>query len=186
MAANNLISVIPGTTGNYIVSFEIVPTGTVVLWSSILRFTNGGNCCGFGNRSPGFWFYPGSIELATVIGDSIDGDWHYTSNIPLPFNVRTKVTLEANGPDVTLSVGEAVYRDKQPTRRYCGNLTVYAGDPWHPAANAEIYNLSYKILPPTNGKTSIYIICTNYNLILDVNVITQHIEWIMPTLHVIH
>ena len=91
-----------------------------------------------------------------VIGDSNDGDWHLTSPIPLPFNVRTKITLEANGPDVKLSVGEAVYRDKQPTRRYCGNLTVHAGDPWHPAANAEIYNLSYTILPPANGKYTNY------------------------------
>ena len=143
-------------TGNYILSFEIVPTGTVELWSNILRFTNGGNCCGFGNRSPGFWFYPGSVQLHVEIGDSTYGEWYYTTPITLPFNVRTKVTLESNGPDVKLSVGETVYLAKQPTRRYCGNLTVYAGDPWHPAANAEIYNLSYKILPPANGKYSYY------------------------------
>ena len=157
MAANNLISVIPGTTGNYILSFEIVPTGTVgPLWSSILRFTNGGDCCGFGNRSPGFWFKPFSAELYVVVGDSYNGAWHYyTQPIILPLKTRTKITLECNGPDVMLSVGTTEYRSSQPTIRFSGNLTVYAGDPWFPAAVAEIYNLSYKILP-ADGKTSIH------------------------------
>ena len=156
MATNNQISVIPETTGNYILSFEIVPTGTVDDWSNILRFTNGENCCGYGNRSPSFFLYPGSVQLQVIIGDFVYGNWPDESRITLTFNTRTKVMLECNGPVAKLSVGESVYLYKQLTRRFSGNLTVYAGDPWHDqAANAEIYNLSYTILP-ADGKTSIH------------------------------
>ena len=155
MAANNQISVIPGTTGNYILSFEIVPTGTVDNWSNILRFTNGRHCCDFGNRSPSFFLYPGSVQLQVIIGDFVYGNWPADSQITLSFKTRTKVMLECNGPDVKLYVGESGYYATQPTRRFSGDLTVYASDPWDLAANAEIYNLSYKILP-ADGKTSIH------------------------------
>ena len=147
MAGDNLISVIPGTTGNYILSFEIVPTGTVDDWSNILHFTTGDDCCDFGTRSPGIWFPPDSTTLGVSIGDSTDGNWYINTDIALPLNVRTKVMLECNGPDVKLSVGESVYFENQPTRRFSGDLLVYAGDPWWPAANAKMYNLRYKILP---------------------------------------
>ena len=158
MAENNLIGVIPGTTGNYIISFEIVPrTDTVYDWSNILHFTTGEDCCDFGTRSPGFWFYPSSVQLGVVIGDSTNGNWYIKTSRALPCNVLTKVTLECNGPDVKLSVGGSVYHAKQPTRRFSGNLTVYGGDPWWAPANAKIYNLSYTILPADDdiGKTSI-------------------------------
>ena len=165
MEENNQISVIPGTTGNYILSFEIVPTGTVDDWGNILHFTTGDDCCDFGSRSPGIWFVPDDIIISVSIGDSTDGNWYINTDTALPLNVRTKVILECNGPDVTLSVGESVYTAKQPTRRFSGDLTVYAGDPWWQAANANIYNLSYKILPADNdaGKSEtseIYTICT--------------------------
>ena len=81
-----------------------------------------------------------------IIGDSNDGNWGIDTKA-LPLNVRTKVTLECNGRNVKLTVGEDVYTATQPTRRFAGNLIVYAGDPWHTAANAEIYNLDYKIIP---------------------------------------
>ena len=76
------------------------------------------------------------------IGDSINGNWGIDAR-KLPFNVRTKVMLECNGRDVKLTVGATVYTAKQPTSRFAGSLIVYAGDPWYPAANAEIYNLDY-------------------------------------------
>ena len=157
MVANNLISVIPGTTGNYILSFEILPTGTVDCDSNILHFTTGEDCCDFGTRSPGFWFNPNGTTLSVSIGDSTDGNWYIDADKEqLPINVWTKVILECNGPDVTLSVGESVYTAKQPTRRFSGNLTVYAGDPWWAAANANIHNLIYKIRPADNDIGKIY------------------------------
>ena len=147
MARGNVIGFITGTTGNYRLSFDIVPTGTVAEWSSILHFNNGGkDCCDFGNRSPGFWFFPGSTRLHCRIGDSTDGNWGIDTDA-LPINRRTKVTLECNGADVKLTVGATVYTAKRPANRFVGNLLVYGGDPWYPAANAAIRRLDYKILP---------------------------------------
>ena len=90
---------------------------------------------------------PGTTKLGVYIGDSSIGNWKLES-FDLPLNVRIKVIVECNGPNVKLSVGSStVYTATQPARRVTGNLIVYAGDPWYPAANAEIYNVDYKILP---------------------------------------
>ena len=146
LAQGNKIGTVARTTGNYILSFEVVPIGINANWGSILHFTNGDDCCNFGNRSPGIWFWPGSTQLHCRIGDSTNGNWGIDT-LAIPLNVRTKVTIECNGVDVKVTVGANVYTDKQPTSRFAGDLTVYAGDPWYPAANAQVYNLDYKILP---------------------------------------
>ena len=147
MARGNKIGFITGTTGNYRLSFDIVPTGTTAEWSSILHFNYGDkDCCDFGNRSPGFWFIPGTTRLHVRIGDSTDGNWGIDTNA-LTLNTRTKVTLECKGADVKLTVGATVHTASQPTNRFTGNLLVYGGDPWYPVANAAIKNLYYKILP---------------------------------------
>ena len=164
MVQNNQIGVIPGTTGNYILSFEIIPTALVLNYGSILHITNGADCCALGNRSPGFWFYPYSTLLYVIIGDSYNGLFQITGPEwqPLPLNVRTKITLECNGLDITLTVGAHVYRAKQPTVRFAGNLYVYAGDSLWPAATAQLYNVEYKILPrgASTGKDLQSLSCT--------------------------
>ena len=143
-------------TGNYKLSFEIQPSGTVDDWGSILHFTTGDDCCALGTRSPGIWFFPDDTNIGFSIGDSTDGNWFVNTNEAIPLGVRTKVSIECNGKDVTITVGENVYPATQPTYRYSGgNLTVYAGDPWWPVANAEIFNLEYLILPASKG-LSIY------------------------------
>ena len=148
MVSGNQIASISGTTGNYRLSFEIVLAGTVGGWGSIVHFTNDGNCCNFGNRSPGIWFWPGTTQLFVRIGDSTDGNWGIETTCALLLNTRTNVTLECKGADVKLTVGTTIDTAKQPTRRFSGGvLNVYAGDPWHTAANAAVYNLDYQILP---------------------------------------
>lgn len=54
---SNPIAIVSGKA-DYKLSFDIVPTGTVGVWGSILHFTNGNGCCDFGQRSPGIWFVP--------------------------------------------------------------------------------------------------------------------------------
>ena len=159
MVRGNQIGTIAATTGNYILSFEIVAHGTVSDWGSILHFTTGKDCCGeFGGAAPAIWFMPGTTKLGVYIGDSSIGNWKLES-YDLPLNVRIKVIVECNGPNVKLSVGSStVYTATQPARRVTGNLIVYAGDPWYPTANAEIYNVDYKILPAraNAGKLNTY------------------------------
>ena len=157
---NNPIAIVSGKA-NYRLSFDIVPTGIISGWGSILHFTTVNNCCEFGSRSPAIWFWPGTSRMHVRIGDSSDGNWGIDTDA-LPFNVRTTFTLECKGNDVKLTVGGKVYTATQPTYRFTGKLIVYAGDPWHDAAKAQINRLNYKILPTAAGvnagKTSIFII----------------------------
>ena len=129
MVQNNPIAIVSGKA-DYILSFDIVPNGTVGDWASILHFTNGDNCCNFGQRSPAIWFWPGTTELYVVIGNSAFGDWALRTDT-LPLNVSTNFILQCNGTNVNLTVGKKVYNATQPTYiyRFVGNLIVYASDP---------------------------------------------------------
>ena len=149
LVQNNPIAIVSGKA-DYRLSFDIVPTGTVVDWASILHFTIkfGSNCCELGSRSPAFFFGPSTTRLYVVIGDYTNDNWGIDT-VELPLNVRTKVSLECMGKDVKLTVEEKVYNATQPTYRFAGNLIVFAGDPWYQPA---IYNLDYKILPAAEVK----------------------------------
>ena len=165
MVDNNEISTIQGTTGNYILSFEIQPTGENT--GDILHFTTEDNCCEncCGNRSPAIWLNRNDAKLTVTV--SIEDSRHdyliIDTEEVLPLNVSTKVILEANGPDVTLSVGEAVYTAKQTGRRFSGDLIVYAIGPWGLAADAEIRNLNYTILPADDDTIQIGQLCSQPN-----------------------
>ena len=150
LVRNNPIAVVYGET-DYRLSFVIVPTGTVPVWTNILHFTTGTDCCDFGSRSPAVWFWPNTTQLIYSIGDSTNGNWVVDTTTALPLNVHTSVVLECKGKDVKLTVGGKVYTATQPTYRYAGNLIVYAGNPWYQAAKAVIYNLDYNILPAAGG-----------------------------------
>ncbi|KAL5517686.1 hypothetical protein EMCRGX_G003284 [Ephydatia muelleri] len=149
LVQNNPIAIVSGKA-NYRLSFDIVPTGIISGWASILHFTTVNNCCEFGSRSPAIWFWPGTTRLHVRIGDSSDGNWGIDTDA-LSLNVRTTFTLECKGKDVKLTVGGKVYTATQPTYRFTGKLIVYAGDPWEDAAKAQINRLNYKILPTAAG-----------------------------------
>ena len=147
LVRNNFLGNIPGTTGNYILSFEILPTNVVSGWGNILYFTTGRECCDFGTRTPAFWFFNRSTRIRCTIGDYRNTGWGIDTTHDIPFNVRTRITLECDGRHVKLTVGRSVFTATQPTRRFAGNVAVYASSPWSPAANAEIRDLTYRILP---------------------------------------
>ena len=176
MVKNKEIGTIRGTTGNYILSFEIIPTdengGNVLYFDAKdsccligARFPPillGDNCCQNGTRSPAIWL--GDNATLRVSIQASRGDYlEINPEKALPLNVWTKVILACNGHDVKLSIGEAVYTAKQPTRRFSGYLTVYASNPWWPAANAEIRNLNYTILPADDDTIQIGQLCSQPN-----------------------
>ena len=176
MEKNKAISAIPGTTGNYILSFEIIPTGEN--GGNVLYFTADdccpigipfppNICCPNGTRSPAIWLGDNATLRVSIqasrpelVGPDI---LDINPEEALPLNVSTKVILECNGPDVKLSIGEAVYTAKQPTRRFSGYLTVYASNPWGPAANAKIRTLNYTILPADDDTIQIGQLCSQPN-----------------------
>ena len=55
---------------DYAVAFDLTPTGTeVASWSNIVHFTaTNHDCCNYGDRVPGVWFYPGSRRIHIIDG----------------------------------------------------------------------------------------------------------------------
>eukprot|EP01046_Picozoa_sp_COSAG06_P028750 COSAG06_NODE_2613_length_6581_cov_8.338476_6_plen_132_part_00 len=56
---------------DYRISFEITPQNRVQEgWSNIFHITaTGQNCCNYGDRIPGVWFYPGGASLQCTQGN---------------------------------------------------------------------------------------------------------------------
>jgi hypothetical protein len=147
LTRGNRIGNLTGLTGNYKLSFDITAKDKVGGWGSLLHFTSdGNNCCGLGQRSPAIWFFPGDTRLHVRIGDAQDGNWGIDTD-PIPLNKRINIELTCQDKDVTLRVGTREYKVKQPSRRYAGNLTVFACDPWHDEPKATMDNLCFEILP---------------------------------------
>ena len=54
---------------DYEVGLDITATGTVGDWGSIVHFTaTNTNCCEYGSRIPGVWFWPGTRKILVVDG----------------------------------------------------------------------------------------------------------------------
>jgi hypothetical protein len=130
--------------GDYTLSFTITLRGTVGNWGSIIHVTNAGNCCGFGERAPAIWTFPGGTTLHIVFGDATDGNWRIDSTNPLPIGRPVNVSITAKGSSITATIGSETYRRTQPTRRPTGNnYNIYMADPWYEPANAAIDDFVY-------------------------------------------
>lgn len=131
---------------NYRLSFNVTPKGPVGNWSSIIHFNGTGrDCCGAGDRSPAIFFFPGSFTLHVRIGDMSNGNWGVDVNGCM-INRTSKVVLECRNSVVKVSVDNNTSTLVQPSKRASGPANVFGGDPWYPAANAQIENLMYEYL----------------------------------------
>jgi hypothetical protein len=133
-------------SSNFIMSFTITPRRYDGAWANILRFNATGWDYGFGGRSPGIWFIPGTTKFHVRICDTRDHNWGVDSVENIPLNSKSTFRLECRGRDVTLSVNSRIYKATQPTTRYTGPVTVWMSDPWYPAANALIENFCFQPL----------------------------------------
>jgi hypothetical protein len=61
-------------------------------------------------------------------------------------NRTSKVVLECRNSVVKVSVDNNTSTLVQPSKRASGPANVFGGDPWYPAANAQIENLMYEYL----------------------------------------
>jgi len=128
---------------DFSVQFSINPTASVGGWGNIIHFTTGGNCCGYGQRIPGVWFYPGNLRLHIRDGHGGDGNAGCDPDEQLPTNEWTTVRLDmtAGGMEVfynAVSKCSAAGRD----RTNFSGIQVYAADPWHDTAAASIRQLT--------------------------------------------
>jgi len=173
---NSKIGKVKCPDGDYELKFDITPKGLVGDWGSILHFSGAdNNCCNLGDRSPAIWFHPNASSLHIRIGDANDGNWGWDSPV-LPMGQKTNFSLVCKGSDITIKIGTAITKLQQPSRRYKGDLNVWAGDPWYQPANAALDNLSYcaiggdpnpaatmpgpKVPDCNQGKVMIYQHCT--------------------------
>jgi len=133
-------------SGNFELAFKINVKGIVSGWGSILHFTQSGNdCCSFGDRSPGIWFYPNTTKIYLILGDSANGgDWGPRElEMILPNNKESTFMLKCDGRSITITINGITYKSTQPDTRPSGNFHVWAANSFHDAANADLKDLCF-------------------------------------------
>ena len=133
---------------NYRISFNITPKKIIDTYNSILRITTtGGDCCTPGDRVPGFWFTPNSVNLHVRVGDTTNGNWGFESVPGCSIGKTSYIILECINSTIKLSIDGVISTLTQPTSRPSGGKAlVYGGDPYWSSANAIIQNLVYQSL----------------------------------------
>jgi len=133
--------------GDYRLSFKINVKGIVETnWGSIIHFTKTGrDCCGFGDRGPGIWFYPNSLKLYIILGDSTQGgDWGLRSvDLYLPANKESTFVLTCKGNSISVVINGLETKLTQPGARSGGTFDIYAADPWYAPAKADLKDLCF-------------------------------------------
>jgi len=140
------------TGRNFEVSFNITPYSKKSNLTSFLRFTKSSNNKGskFDNM-PGFFFQPNSTTVLAVMGRN--GKHHATlpSSKDLPLNCASTITVRLDGDELTLLINGSFagalagfWGLAYPSN---SDVLVWAGDLFHPPANATISNLNYVVLP---------------------------------------
>lgn len=160
---NNKIGTMYGTQ-EYEVSFDILPRATYGnTWESILHFTETGDNGGVqGDRVPGIWFHhsdTSSLHIKTSIGTA--GAWGADANYgpgrtqEIPMGTTTNVRVIVAQQRMQTYINNNLIDDRPAETPYVpvNKITVYAGDPWYPPANAVLYNVQYKPRTQIVGQT---------------------------------
>ena len=128
---------------DFSVQFDVTPAGSVGGWGNIIHFTaDGGNCCGYGQRIPGIWFYPGNLRLHIRDGSSANGNDGCDPEEELPVGETTNVRVQMTsaGVEVMYNGISKCTSDSRDRTNFDG-VMVYSSDPWHTAADATIQML---------------------------------------------
>jgi len=128
-------------------------------WTNLFHFTDNGNCCGKGDRSPAVFIYSQSSRML------IQSQHHSSGNIELPLqkwaNLKMQQKKETDGSYYFYIYLDNVQRYKRRTyhtAEYQG-VKVYTSDPWYNVANAEMKNFHFK-----NGNFEICNPVCNFNV----------------------
>jgi hypothetical protein len=143
---------------DYQVSFAITPGPTInPSWSNIIHVSaTGGNCCNYGDRVPGVWFYPGKRQLHVIDGHGAEGGGNDECVIAeeLVPGTTYQVRIDAHEKFVEVFFNNVMKcTEPRKDRRAFPAAQVYASDPWHPPADATLANLQLKPLEPFRGCT---------------------------------
>lgn len=144
---------------DYQVAFDIIPGPTINPgWSNIIHFSaTGNNCCNYGDRVPGVWFYPGSRRVHIIDGHGAEGAGNDECAIEEELVEGQQYSIQI---DMRQKVVEVFYNgvlkctEPRVDRRVFGAAQVFASDPWHPPCDAVIGNLLMRPLAEQTGCTS--------------------------------
>ena len=132
--------------------FQFKPSRFQGGWTNVIHLTTGGNCCGYGQRTPGVWFH-GSNGRATKnkfhICSAVNGNGNFCYNTGLVVSRGQWTSVEISQLQVG---GSYVYTVKVDNKvigkpvinkvaRDFSNVKVYAADAWYNAAQGSIKNL---------------------------------------------
>jgi hypothetical protein len=118
---------------DFTLAFDIHPTGYEQNWASIVHYTDSDN----NNRVPGIWFWPGTTKLHVVVGPN---NHHINPDYSLPLNQWTSVRVQVAGATakITIDGRDFDYTGLPARPAVTSGVTLYAADPWYPAARASI------------------------------------------------
>ena len=134
---------------DYEIGIDITPGDVIESdWSSIAHFTaSNTNCCEYGSRIPGIWFWPGTRKVLVVDGhgdngNSHTGEWGCNDDL-LTLEPHTLYTLKIVVAPAT--VPHLHQRCPGVRRAAChsagmDNVKVCVGDPWYVPADAVVGN----------------------------------------------
>ena len=87
---NNLVTTLDFLGKQYILSFQLLLTKLDSGSNNILHFTNDGDCCANGERTPAVWVYNDKIQIASAIRNYN----YYYKNINLPLQTGKWIKFE--------------------------------------------------------------------------------------------
>merc|ERR1712222_288854 len=141
---------------DYEVGLDITPNNKIEKnWANIVHFTaTGKDCCGYGSRIPGVWFWPGTRKLLVVDGHTANGNSHtgqWKCNdklLTLQANKKYRLRMVFKKKTVSVMVnGKAACTNiPRSDRKVFKNVQVYVGDPWYAPADAKVAKLYFKAL----------------------------------------
>ncbi|XP_065672701.1 uncharacterized protein LOC105845300 isoform X3 [Hydra vulgaris] len=150
---NHLVAVIPKLNNIYKIYFDVKPNSFSAGFHNVLHFTIGSDMKKYGDRVPGVWFHEsgdGSLHISAPISGNLDrvfrtkpvtlNEWSHIEISQLLENSIYKYSIKLNG--------EEVFAEENKEPKSFNNVMVYASDPWYPAQNGSIKDLTI-----VNGKS---------------------------------
>ena len=130
---------------DYEIGLDITPGPNIIGdWSSIVHFTaTNTNCCDYGSRIPGVWFWPGTRKILVVDGHGANGNAHTgewgcdDSILTLDEGTTYRLQMVMSAEVVQILVdGALACTSTRADRSVQENVKVYMADPWYAAADA--------------------------------------------------
>jgi len=141
LARDQLLGELDVLGSEYIITFNLYLTSAGN--ENIIHFTIGGSKGNYGDRSPGLWTWDGELYLSSAI----DGEPDYVFKSTLP-TLNTWHTIEisqlSEGSEIVFKMkvdGAVVVNKENKDPRSFQKMQMFAGDPWHGAANGRIRNM---------------------------------------------